>query len=107
MNSVSTVIMDNNVDRIHVFGQKSSLAPFVMANRIVIHKMKTLLAQSLLVNDVFVMSCQGELYPQLVAVDEKGNKLAHVILSDVVVSGKADPLIFLDSPDFLLAGVAN
>lgn len=107
MNSVSTVIMDNNVDRIHVFGQKSSLAPFVMANRIVIHKMKTLLAQSHSVNDVFVMSYPGELYPQLVAVDEKGNKLAHVILSDVVVSGKADPLIFLDSPEFLLAGVAN
>ena len=42
-----------------------------------------------------------------VAVDGKGNKLAHVILSELVVSDKADPLIFLDSPEFLLAGVAN
>jgi len=107
LNSVSTVTMDNNIDHIHVFGQKASLAAFVMANKNVIHKIKTLLAQSHLVNDAFVMAYPGEVYPQLVAVDGKGNKLAHVILSELVVSDKADPLIFLDSPEFLLAGVAN
>jgi hypothetical protein len=91
--------------QIKIYGQNEALFHFVTAHQHAIHNMQRALTSANTVNDVFVMDVEGEAYPQLVAVDGKGVKLAHIVLSNEVVSGEAQALVYLDSPDFLVAGV--
>tara|TARA_Y100000780_G_scaffold218468_1_gene223532 strand:+ start:213 stop:503 length:291 start_codon:yes stop_codon:yes gene_type:complete len=92
------------MEQIKVYSGDKALQQFVMENKVSINNLQKLLTISDSVNDVFVIEVDCEDYPQLVAVDNSGAQLAHIILSNEVVKGKSQALVFLDSSSFLTAG---
>ena len=49
------------------------------------------------VDDILVVYLDNEDYPQLVAVDKDKIKVAHIILSAVVLSGAMQCMVFIDN----------
>lgn len=107
MSAIQSICIGADMSHIKVYGQSEELFQFVTENKVAINNMQMLLKQARSVNDVFVMYLESDGFPQLVAVDDHGEKLAHITLSEEVVCGQCSAMIFIDSNKFLNAGVAT
>lgn len=89
------------MEQVSIYRETPSLVSFVDTHRDAIVSMVGLLKQQQTVRDVFVANYDSESLPQLIAVNQKGVKLAHIKLSEEVLNQQSQALIFMDSPEFL------
>lgn len=95
------------METIAIYGKDKALVNFVEQHKAKIASLQKTLCTSSRATNIFVINYQEEEYPQLIAVSDQGEKLAHIKLSEPVVSGSQDALIYLDSPEYLAGDVKH
>lgn len=88
------------METIAIYSKDEALVNFVEKNKEKIASLQETLCTSSKATNIFVMDYQEEEHPQLIAVNDEGKKLAHIKLSEPVISGSQDALIYLDSPEY-------
>tara|TARA_B110000211_G_scaffold207660_1_gene243623 strand:- start:28306 stop:28626 length:321 start_codon:yes stop_codon:yes gene_type:complete len=89
------------MEQVPIYRETPSLVSLVDTHKDVLVSMVKLLKKQQTVSDVFVANYDDETFPQLIAVNQTGAKLAHIKLSEVVLKDQNQALIYLDSPEFL------
>lgn len=89
------------MEQVPIYRETPSLVSLVDTHKDVLASMVKLLKKQQTVSDVFVANYDDETFPQLIAVNQTGAKLAHIKLSEVVLKDQNQALIYLDSPEFL------